>query len=47
MAMRSALTSPSRAAKWAFISKIPMAPRSTITGRAARIVDSSKLPVGS
>ena len=47
MAMSRALTSPSSAARWAFISKMPMAPSSTITGSAARIVDSSMLPVGS
>ena len=47
IAITRALASPSRAARWAFISKMPMAPSSTITGTAASRVDSHRLPNGS
>ena len=33
-ATSSAVTKPNKAAQWAFISKMPMAPSSTMTGMA-------------
>src|ERR1017187_7957920 len=47
MAIRREAARPSSAAQWAFIRKIANAPKRTITGSAATMVDNHQWPRGS